>query len=282
MQPALRNSPNGAIQCVGLKTDIKGIVVEIDWGPRSGKQEDHTTSYNAFQTAVQNAMCGHDLKTAILRLVMLTNAITELPGYRFYPNDYLFNQVNLLIQKLGKLVQLLVDAPNDVNTALYVLGQAGEGVDDYLRVRNLVPGTKYDKSEVQRPSDYNPGPIEKEGKKLVIETSAYLGKEEAIFENVEDKIAMALQSLHDFPTDRKYPVTKDQLALQTAQGFLSFVAQRDQFKKPGIAEKILEIWLNKIYNTWSEVKELNWSEFCSLVIYYVRLNGSTVVKAIGQ
>ncbi|HEY0006872.1 MAG TPA: hypothetical protein VGB17_18980 [Pyrinomonadaceae bacterium] len=255
---------------------IDGTIEKIEWAPRSGTQDDHATSYNQFQSIITGALVGQKIKAAIISLMRIANEITELPGYKLYPTKYLFNELNRFLERLQKLYNELTSGAYEG----YIQGELGSAIDDYLRIRNLVPGTSYPKSEVVRPDDFGGvGQTEKEGKRLAIESAQSLSNG-IDYGLVEVQIKQALTQLHDFSIDRKYPITKHQLALQTAQHFMTFVSQHQSLKQ--YAEQILETWLNIMYNTWSEVKELDWGDFCRLVISYITGNGSQLVKKVGE
>jgi hypothetical protein len=244
-KPALRNG--GVLQRANLKwsPDDTPTIVGIDFGPRTGAQEDHTTAVAAFKLAVVQNLRGCTLQQAVIQLLILANEMTELPGFGDYRNQYLQNQVDTLKGSLTNLIEIAE------TKQLYVAGELGALIDSYLRIRNLVPGTKFEKSGAIRPTGYKGGgAAEKEGKSKLIEVLAALGKNKAEpFANIEQLVTSALQLLHDYIATRKTPPSAPELVKIAAQHFHSLM-QVSTLLYP-FARQILDVWVNYMVAQWS-------------------------------
>jgi hypothetical protein len=227
--------------------DDQPVIVDIDFGPRSGVQEDHATAVAAFGLAVLENLRGCSLQGAVIQLLLLANEITELPGYPDYRNKLLENQVDKLKTSLLALIDLAE------TKQLYVAGQLGSLIDDYLRVRNLVPGTKFKKKEAIRPADYKGGGVaEKLGKAKLGEALAMLAKNKAEpFANIEEVVGSALQLLHDYISTRTKQPSEAELVKIAAQHFHS-IMQVSPLLNP-FARQILDVWVNYMATSWASL-----------------------------
>lgn len=271
----MNTNTSPVLQGANIHWSKKGppIIVDIDFGKRSGKQEDHTTAFTVFELGVLNNLKNKSLEQAIVQLLLLTNEITEFPSFLEYKDKGLSNKVRELKARLEKLLQGLLD--EDIN-ALYAAGELGGLIDDYIRVRNLVPGTKMAKSDVTRPQPSpSPGVREKEGKAALLESVSELETGSSVAD-VEPKIQEALGKLHDYITQRKALPPVDQFISYAAQHFISLL-QAVPALVPH-AEEILEIWMHQIYEKWHKVLGLEWGPFAremvSLSGWYVKQIGT--------
>jgi hypothetical protein len=274
------NGPVHQLANIIWSKDDPPVIVDIDFGERSGKQDDHFTAFTVFSTGVLQNLRGQTLQGAIIQLLLLTNEITEIPSYVTYRDKGLGNKVGEL---KTSLLQLLEGLMNEEVSPLYVNGQLGILIDDYLRIRNLVPGTKIDSSEAIRPPGYRGGgKLEKEGKAELLKSGSELERG-SDFSIVEEKIANALHKLHDYISNRtKYPEVAEFVML-VAQHFISIMQAMPALVPH--AEEVLAIWMSQVFDRWREILRLEWSSFAREVIgltsQYVRSVGVSEERELG-
>lgn len=252
------------------------VITEIDFGKRSGQQDDHATAYTVFELGVLQNLGKKPLQEAIIQLLLLANEIIEFPSFLEYKDQGLANKVNKLKADLNELLQGLLDK---TFSPLYAGGQLGRLIDDYLRVRNLVPGTKMDKTDAIRPQGApTAGDREKKGKAALLESASKLESGSSV-SDVQPKIQEALDKLHDYITTRKEMPSVAQFISYAAQHFTSLL-QAVPTLVPH-AEEILEIWMNQIYDKWAKLLKLEWSSFAREMVglsgWYVKQVGAAEV-----
>ncbi len=238
------------------------VIDDIDFGPRSGVQEDHATAVAAFKLAVVRNLKGRTLLDAIVQLYLLANEITELPGYGDYRTIGLANKVDQLKRELLTLHEVAG------GNQLYAAGELGRLIDDYLRIRNLVPGTKHLKGDVTRPTGYKGGGgAEKEGKRELSQALDTMATDTAISaDRVESLLISAMTKLHDYITTRKTLPTQDELAKVAAQHFHS-IMQVSPLLTP-FATQIFHAWVQRVIGTWASVVALDPAAFTLAVFRY--------------
>jgi hypothetical protein len=217
-------------------------VEDIEFGPRSGSQQDHATAVVAFQLAVKQNLQNKRLKEAVIELRLLADQITELPGYKASSDKSLPRKMQELLEQLEALIDRADTEP------LYVSGTLGSLIDDYLRLRNLPKGTKHPRDDVVRPPGYKGGgPREKKGKSELRDALAKLASGKK-FEDVRKTLESALDNLHDYITNRKKAPSDADLVDVAASHFHS-IMQVDPQLNPH-AEDLLELWIGMFISTW--------------------------------